>query len=224
MKRLAIALPLLALVSITERPAHAEHIERAIPNRPAPALTIRTYTVRQGDEPSPATLVLASSLLAEAGITSRWTSCGAAVADTTCSLPLSSAELAMRLVHDPADHTGRGLLPMGTSFVDTARRTGTLATLYLDRIASLSTAAGTAADVILARAIAHEAAHLVLGTNEHGSVGLMRAIWSLEMLRHTPASEWVFTASEGQRMREALAGRLGPVEPDPPAPQTRPAH
>ena len=206
MTRYALAPMLLTLLLAHQ--AHAEDIHRDA-RISAEMLTIRTYTTRQRDEPATTTLVLASALLREAGIDSRWLSCGVAHAEGTCGLPLSSTELAMRLVRDSGTAPAHGPQTMGEALVDPTRRTGVLATLYLDRIESLSAATGTDAGVILARAIAHEAAHLMLGTTEHGSIGLMRPLWSRDMLRQEPASTWVFTPDEGERLRQALAARLG---------------
>jgi len=205
-----LALALLAAVSLAQPSQAAGPMETT--NLALHTLTIRTYAVHEHDELSSATLTLASSLLGAAGVGSRWTSCGPAHADATCAQPLASMDLAIRLVHDSTNEPGRGPLPMGASLVDTTRRTGSLATLYLDRIDRLATGSATSADVILARAIAHEAAHLVLGTNEHGATGLMRPLWSRAMLRHGAASEWVFTEDEGRRLREALAIRLVAVQ------------
>jgi hypothetical protein len=105
------------------------------------------------------------------------------------------------------------VLPIGHSLVDTTRRTGVLATLFLDRIERIARAAGVSPAVITARAAAHEIAHLILGTNEHGASGLMRALWSQDMLRFDAEREWVFTADEGRRLRLALASRLRTAEP-----------
>lgn len=206
MNRLTLAAALLALVP-SAQPVVAETLTSSVTLPTTPTLTIRLYTISSDDTPPPATLAQTSSLLADAGLGSRWTSCGLHRADSSCASPLSPTELAMRFIRNGAAVPHSGLMSMGTSLVDTARHTGILATLYLDRIESLAHITGTSVDVLLARAMAHEAAHLVLGTNEHGDTGLMRPLWSRDMLLRDPVEEWTFTRDEGERMRKALASR-----------------
>ncbi len=206
MHRLALVLTLPALLSVALPLRAAEpDLPRSVPV--ARTLTIRVYPMVALDTPSADTLVLASSLLRAAGIESQWLECGDSVTLAACTRPLAATELMMRLVHSGAELPAGVPSPMGTSLLDTTRRTGVLATLYLDRIAALATTTGTASSTILARAIVHEAAHLVLGSNAHGSTGLMRALWSRQMLRTEPASDWVFSADEATRLRQALAAR-----------------
>lgn len=170
-------------------------------------LTIRLYATSEIGLPSPAARTETALVLAEAGISSRWTFCGQRHPERACTLPLAPSELAVRLVRERSTRAGDAPMTMGTSLVDTTRRTGVLATVYLDRIEALAASAGQQADIVLARALAHEIAHLVLGTTEHGASGLMRPLWSRAMLRDEPSSSWVFTPGEAASLRAALAAR-----------------
>jgi hypothetical protein len=197
----------------------------------APALTIRVYAADQDDLPGSAAIELTAALLARAGVPVRALACGGRRADQGCTAPMTATDLAVRLLrqrrgtagsfiarpHDIGAEggPGAGLTPggqaMGSSLIDTTHRTGSLATLYLDRVEALASSSGVSAAVVLARALAHEVAHLVLGTNEHGTSGLMRPLWSRAMLRTDAEDRWVFTAEEGTRMRAALGARFAGV-------------
>ena len=83
------------------------------------------------------------------------------------------------------------------------------ATVYIDRVEWLSRQAGADAVVVLGFAVAHEIGHLLLGTNAHAAHGIMRAIWSRDELQHANANDWVFSRSEGSKMRASLAERNG---------------
>jgi hypothetical protein len=201
--------PVALALLLVGGPALAEENRSQRDDRTRHAVTIRIYTGQDIDVPAPLSLELASSLLREGGLETRWVSCGTLSPHTSCALPVQAAELSLRLVHDADRQQTNGVLPMGNALIDTTRGTGVLATLFLDRIERVARTSGVSAAVIMARAAAHEIAHLVLGTNEHGDTGIMRALWSRDMLRFGSDREWVFTADEGRRLRLALAARRG---------------
>jgi hypothetical protein len=60
---------------------------------------------------------------------------------------------------------------------------------------------------ILGNVIAHELGHLLLGTNSHSSVGLMRARWSREELLAIECGQLVFSVVECERIQRAVIAR-----------------
>jgi len=52
--------------------------------------------------------------------------------------------------------------------------------------------------------MAHEIAHLLLGTNSHAAEGIMRAQWQKDELLSASKGELLFTPRESQVMRERL--------------------
>jgi hypothetical protein len=96
---------------------------------------------------------------------------------------------------------------LGYSLVDTRLRAGALATVYVDRVAALAAAFRLDVRTLLARAIAHEVGHLLLGTANHAPAGLMRAVWSQHALRHERPGDWIFTPRDAQAMRDAVRMR-----------------
>ena len=156
----------------------------------------------------------AAGVLAAAGLDITWLVCGrsdSAGNPAACTKPLTRDELAVRLVRLPGSPSARGELSMGYSLIDTGLAGGSLATVYVDRVAWLSAQAGPHAaidcDTVLGYAIAHEIGHLLLGTNVHGAAGLMRAVWSRAQLQRNNPADWLFTTAEGLAMSTALRQR-----------------
>ncbi len=154
----------------------------------------------------------AAGVLAAAGIDVQWVACGEAESDATpniCSTPLGAADLSVRLVRLPGSPSANGQLQLGYSLVDTTAHDGKLATVYVDRVEWLSNQAGADPSVVLGFAVAHEIGHLLLGTNAHAARGIMRAVWTRTELQHADVNDWVFSRSEGSKMRGSLAERNG---------------
>ena len=146
----------------------------------------------------------AEAVLRSAGLAPEWAVCGrgaADAADDPCDRTMRSGELAIRIVRVHVPDRYRGTLPMGDAFVDVDARSGSLATMYLDRVQWLASASGADALVVLGRAMAHEVGHLLLGTNAHARAGLMRARWTAEELQRRHAEDWRFTGADARTMR-----------------------
>src|SRR5262249_45448292 len=161
-----------------------------------------------------------TAVLSEAGIDVEWLTCGPLKFShpSACDAPIASDELAVRLVSLPGKPSRTGALPLGYSLVDTASAAGALATVFVNRIQWLTShvpcdahttrggdnaPAACDAETLLGFAMAHEIGHLLLGTNDHGTAGLMRAVWSpIELQRNDPA-DWLFTRAESTAMVRA---------------------
>jgi len=173
-------------------------------------LTVRVYGGRNAGSLRPETgYEVAARLLRHAGIEAHWVFCpepGSDEAHDPCAVPLEPTELAVRVTRSNEPTTGTTQLPLGYSLVDAARGAGSLATVYVDRVEWLARAAGTPRHDLFGRAIAHEIGHLLLGTNEHATSGVMRGQWSSDSLRSS-AQDWEFTREHGTRMRAALRTR-----------------
>jgi hypothetical protein len=101
---------------------------------------------------------------------------------------------------------------LGFSLVDVELGSGTLATVFADRVADLARLAGTDAGRLFGRAIAHEIAHLLLGTTRHADSGLMRGTWTTGELRRDRPRDWILMSGDIVRMRRGLAIRERPLE------------
>ncbi len=150
----------------------------------------------------------AQTILAHAGFAPEWIACPpAAAAPRRCTVPLDRNELAVRLATAPPQSHSLRPVPLGYSLVDAATQSGALATVYLDRVKWLAAAAATSVAALLGRAIAHELGHLLLGTPQHGRFGLMRAVWSHQMVRNSRPHEWRFSVREAKQMHAAAGAR-----------------
>ena len=145
--------------------------------------------------------------LAAAGIHPIWRPCHA----TGCVARPKPHEVEIRFVRSTSGSEPGSL---GFAAVDVEMRAGTLATIYVDRVAALASQAGVDRGDLLGYAIAHELGHLLLGTTEHAAYGLMRATWRADELRRALPLDWVFSGAEGKEMRLRLSARVAqqPVE------------
>jgi hypothetical protein len=172
----------------------------------ADQVAVRTYNLFGVAPRELATaLETARAIISGAAVDVVWRECG------PCEEAADPRELIVRIMAAPAQGEPESL---GYSLVDVKQRNGTLATIFANRVESLATAAAFDPGVLLGRTIAHELAHLLIGTTEHSTHGLMRAHWdAFELARDLP-QDWVLSRGEGTRMRRGLvAGARRPRVP-----------
>src|SRR5262245_47905472 len=188
-------------------------------------LTARFYSVVNvpAGERAEATQV-AANILQAAGIDVRWMDCndrvsaGRPTTHEDCLTPLHPDEVVVRLVRAPAsgsDHAQNrpGFDRLGDAYVDTSTAAGSLATVYVDRVAMLARTAGVDAGTLLGRVVAHEIGHLLLGTASHRQSGLMRAEWSPTLLQRQIANDWRLSKLDAANAREGMLRRARAVQP-----------
>jgi hypothetical protein len=140
----------------------------------------------------------AQAILRGTAIDLVWRECG------PCDEVLGPRELIVRIMAAPAQAEQGSL---GYSLVDLQQRSGSLATIFADRVESLATAASFDPGVLLGRTVAHELAHLLMGTTNHSAHGLMRAHWDTRELERDFQRDWRLSRDEGKRMRRGLVAR-----------------
>jgi hypothetical protein len=150
-----------------------------------------------------AAVATASAILGAAHVPTSWPPCAIA-----CNDPLQPGEIAIRLARSGAAIGDEGMFELGYSAIDPATGGGVLATVYLDRAEWTAARAGLGVGVLVGRAMAHEIGHLLLGSAGHDPRGVMRAIWSPEALRSSPASDWRFTPRQTAALHRALRVRI----------------
>ena len=117
---------------------------------------------------------------------------------------MQPTEVLLRLGTAPASFNP---LVLGYSLVDRQTRTGTLSTVYVNHIQLLAARLRIDRGRLLGIAIAHEMGHLLLGSDVHGTEGLMRAHWPDAALRRRLTHEWRFSSAEIFQITSALDGR-----------------
>ena len=152
--------------------------------------------------------------LAAAGIDVHWRECrtarptGRRPSLARCDEVLMPREVVVRIVQAP--RTERNPNVLGFSYVDTRVKRGTLGTVYMDRVTALARQHRVEPGRMLGHAMAHEVAHLLLGTTAHASSGLMREQFLPgglfgRLAGRDREADWTFSDSESAAMRAALA-------------------
>jgi hypothetical protein len=142
---------------------------------------------------------VAAAILRDAGLQAAWRDCSAGCADA-----LGPGEVLLRIVAAPDATVAQSL---GCALIDLQLGSGTLATVYADRINELASRTGVKRGTLLGRAVAHEIGHLLLGTSGHSPAGLMRALWSDRELQREVAADWSFSRDDVARIGRGLAHR-----------------
>jgi hypothetical protein len=152
---------------------------------------------------------VADRIFEGAGIRVRWRECRtvrgpSASAPDGCEDVVQARELIARLVTGGADATGTSF---GYALIDANAQSGTLATIFTDRIGAAAARLRVPRGTLIGRTLAHELGHLLLGSNSHGLRGLMRAWWAETDLRRDVERDWRFLDREVAHMNQALAIR-----------------
>ena len=204
----AIELGAVALVLAVSGPAGVS----AAPAEPAAAVILDSLVVRVYDNTGTLSgerargFAGADAILSRADIDVEWIDCPARKwgrAASICATPPARSELMIRLLNargSEIEHTNQAL---GYSLIDTVTGTGTMATVFVDRVWTLADAARTDRATVLGRAIAHEIGHLILGSNEHSAQGIMREKWTSVQLTSSKPQDWQFLPSQSEQMRQA---------------------
>ena len=136
-------------------------------------------------------------VMAAAGVAVEWPEC-------PCLSPVGFGELVVRIAAAPPVSTPGSL---GFSYVDMELKAGTLATVFADRVQAMAAFAGVDEGELLGWVMAHELSHLLIGTRDHESHGLMRGEWTASELTRRRASDWLLSRTDGLRIRQALRRR-----------------
>jgi hypothetical protein len=192
---------------------------RAAPAAAAAAIILDRLVIRMYDNAGLTTreraraMSRADAILRRADVDVEWIDCPARKfgrPSPICDLPPARDELVVRLVVAPkGGNEGSKWLALGYSLIDTTAGTGTLATIYLDRVTGLAGVAGLEVATVLARALAHEIGHLVLGSNDHSDAGIMRETWTTAQLTSAKPQDWLFLPAEAERLRQARLTNAG---------------
>jgi hypothetical protein len=141
----------------------------------------------------------ARAIVADAGVNADWRDCSQRRGCTG-----ARGELIVRIIRENGGRAAESRRTLGYSVIDIAAGTGTLATIYINRVEDTARQAGFDLALLLGRAIAHEIGHLIMRTNDHGDEGLMRAIWTEQELSRNQPEDWTFASPDRSHIRAAL--------------------
>ncbi|HZI78391.1 MAG TPA: hypothetical protein VFD69_02700 [Vicinamibacterales bacterium] len=179
------------------------------------AIILDTVTVRVYDSAGvtprdrAAALKTAGAILSRANLDATWIVCTPArdgKQQPGCDAAPASHELVVRLTYSSPTAEDGNSRAFGYSLIDATTSTGTLSTVFVDRVDWLaSTGKAVRADV-LGRAIAHEIGHQILGSNDHSARGLMRETWTAEELTRNRPEDWQFSSAQRTALHARWAG------------------
>jgi hypothetical protein len=145
----------------------------------------------------------ASRIFREAGLNVEWVNCvgvGNHGPASPCTRAAYPTYLHIRIVSRARN------LPAATFGIAylAADGSGCYSSVFLEPIAHLHASTGEGVGPVLGHVMAHEIAHLLLGTNSHAAEGIMRGQWQRDDLLSASKGELLFTPRESQVMRERL--------------------
>jgi len=171
------------------------------------SITIRVYD-STGVTPNDRTAALktAGTILSRADLDAIWIVCTPARDgrhQPGCDAAPASHELVVRLTYSSPTGEDGNSRAFGNTLIDATTGTGTLSTVFVDRVDWLASTGKAKRTDVLGRAIAHEIGHQVLGSNDHTPRGLMRETWTAEELTRNRPDDWQFSTAQ----RTALHAR-----------------
>lgn len=142
----------------------------------------------------------------QAGLEVDWVDCGTP-ADTRpapepCRQAIFPTRLQLRIVLRPRNLSES---TFGVSYLS-ADAIGCYSYLFFAQVQELHENYHAGLGNVLGHVAAHEIAHLLLGTNSHSPVGIMRAQWHAEELASASRGALLFTPAQSRSMRERLDG------------------
>jgi hypothetical protein len=184
-----------------------------------PRVVIRLYdTAAVGDAARANAMRTAAAIVQDAGITVEWRDCSRGGAEYPCRTVRGARDLVVRIM---PTYVPRPRLPeasvstretfsepdlqLGFAAVDSATHIGVMATIYHDRVLTVTRRASVDYGELLGRAMAHEIGHLLLHVAGHSPTGLMRAVWTDAELTQNRREDWVFAPAERRQLRAASA-------------------
>jgi len=154
----------------------------------------------------------AGSILRRAGVETVWLDCPLSVAELerypACNQPAGQTHLSLKIVpRSMAQRYGLSSTTMGFALLSSNGNGGSESFVFygwVERLAELQYAPRHA---ILAHMMAHEIGHLLLNTNSHFPVGIVRAEWAQEDLQRASREGLQFTAQQAELIRKQVWAR-----------------
>lgn len=156
--------------------------------------------VRSGERSSPGSEQPSSPALNPAGRVGAAGPTWSGLENLDCATIEWPTHLAVRVMH------GRSTSEVfGVAFLS-ADGAGCYSDVFFDQAMELHVSWNVALADILGNVMAHELGHLLLGSNSHSGVGIMRAHWQGEELHRLSWGSLRFTNEQADRMRGRLIG------------------
>jgi hypothetical protein len=135
-----------------------------------------------------------------AGIEIAWVNCNVGAEPDECAQFLGANQFVVHIVQSGVTRTK---CVLGESFLG-EDGTGKYTDVYLGRIQWAHREFDADVALLLGRVSAHELGHLLLGTNAHSNVGIMKPQWDLESPRRMNSGTLVFTKQQSRLMKTRI--------------------
>lgn len=207
----------LILISSTILFASSESLLRPAGPKKGAQLTIGVHIyndVRVPNAEVGAAEQVASRVLRQAGVELNWSDCtvsrsASGSLSSPCDSPAQSGALVVYFVGPLEAHfhwVDENAL--ACSIIPHANEPATMTYISYPRIRTLSDSTSAGVADLLGLAVAHEIAHLLLGSHEHANQGIMRAYWPWQDLHAEAWGKFQFSRDEANRLRTAVRARL----------------
>lgn len=166
--------------------------------------SIITVLVNDEVQIAPANLLQAERETARifrlAGIEIAWINCNVGAEPDECAQFLGANQFVVHIVKSGVTRTK---CVLGQSFLG-EDGTGKYTDVYFERIEWAHREFDADMALLLGRVSAHELGHLLLGTNAHANVGIMKPQWDLESPRRMDTGTLVFTKQQARLMKTRI--------------------
>jgi hypothetical protein len=150
----------------------------------------------------------AQEIFKQAGVDVVWVNCGFVPAEmqigSTCQTTVFPTHLQLRVVRHSRNMRDS---IFGVSFIDEGG-SGCYSDVFFEPAKELHERFQISLGALLGHVMAHEIAHLLLGTNAHSPTGIMRPHWNEQDLASAGKGGLLFTSAQGRTMREKVSARL----------------
>jgi hypothetical protein len=127
----------------------------------------------------------------------------------TCGPPFGPADVRLRLLpHRLTELRGTHPRSLGLALPCAEADGGCFVNVFHQRAEELARDGDPGLPKVLGHAIAHEIGHLLLGSDAHSAIGLMRANWGPKDLQRADKGDLRFGAKEAELIRINVAGRM----------------
>jgi hypothetical protein len=170
-----------------------------------PQVTVCVYN--DSDAPEQTVLKaegIATRIFRETGVDMDWIDAARHSGKTACAGgPAAGTSLILRIIPKPLTLTDT---VFGVAFLS-EDGSGRYADVFYAPLQKLSGVRQVDASILLAHVVAHEIGHLLLGSNAHAHLGVMRSHWESGDLLRAAMGGLLFTSDESRRMRGRLLSR-----------------
>jgi hypothetical protein len=183
------------LILVSSCPAENADTASSVTVRLYSDVQLSTQTLSQAEQE-------ATRIFRQAGIETVWVQCkpSPSPTDPRCEFPPGSKLLAMRIVPkalNAADSI------FGMAFLSQEGH-GAYGDVFYESVETLHQQCNASVPRVLGHVMAHELGHLLLGSNAHTEIGIMRPHWFSEQLRAVERGALFFSPEQARLMRNRL--------------------